>query len=1053
MTLLAQRKWNLKYTPDDGDLLQIFHIPALEDAVRYDRLTGFFDARALALAARGIEGLVHNGGRMRLVVGCTLGQAETQAIERGEELRALVEKRMKAVPLAPSDAAGRDALELLTWMIEHGFLDVKVAVPCDGRKRPIPNDGIFHEKAAIIEDREGDKIAWNGSLNETGKGWHGNWESINVYTSWGGEPQRVQKEEENFARIWAGQSGRLLTLDVPSAVRQELMRFLPEDDRLPARLKGRPPTPSPEPPPSPAPQPLHDLRNRVWSFIQNAPKLPDTGDLVGEATAAVTPWPHQVRAFERLYRNWPPKLLIADEVGLGKTIQAGLLLRQAWLAGRAKRILILAPKAVLPQWQIELREKFNLNWPIYDGAKLSWFPSPALRENGNTEKPVTRNDWHREAVVLVSSHLLRRQDRAKEVLENADPWDLVILDEAHHARRREPGNLGHFRPNAMLRLMHELKDRTQGLVLLTATPMQVHPVETWDLLNLLGMPEDWAEDAFLRFFEDTATDNPSNEAFERLAPMFQAMEQVSGEISNERVMQITGLSRIKASVVLEALRNRSSIPRRRLETSERQAAVKMLRRHTPVTNLISRHTRELLRRYSTENLLETKIADRNVIDEFIEMSAGEAALYKAVEDYISTTYNKASANVRSAVGFTMTVYRRRLASSINALRQTLERRLRAIEQRAALSAEGLDEDVMDEEQDGELLGFEEAADLEHIALAAEEKDDIAALLNQIRSLPHDTKADHLVARLAELRKAGYEQVMVFTQYTDTLDFLREKLRSPEIMCFSGRGGEILSASGRDWQQIGRDTAKQKFLEGEASVLLCSEAAAEGLNFQFCGALVNYDMPWNPMRVEQRIGRIDRLGQKHQAIQIVNLHYEGTVEADAYRVLRERIGLFQSVIGKLQPILAELPQRLSQAVLEPGGGTSTRSGIAGDIAARLQAAEADSFDLNALTDDDWKPRQRPQPALTLADLGRILHRAELMPPGQQSQRLGSKEFSLRLPGRQAPLRITTDPGFYEQNADSVELWSPGNPIFLPPDPETAPPIEPADLPGKLDDLLD
>ena len=89
------------------------------------------------------------------------------------------------------------------------------------------------------------------------------------------------------------------------------------------------------------------------------------GGRVGEITSAVTPWPHQVRAFERLYTDWPPKLLIADEVGLGKTIQAGLLLRQAWLAGRIKRILILVPKAVLQQWQIELREKLNLNWPIY----------------------------------------------------------------------------------------------------------------------------------------------------------------------------------------------------------------------------------------------------------------------------------------------------------------------------------------------------------------------------------------------------------------------------------------------------------------------------------------------------------------------------------------------------------------------------------------------------------------------------------------------------------------------------------------------------------------
>ena len=108
-------------------------------------------------------------------------------------------------------------------------------------------------------------------------------------------------------------------------------------------------------------------------------------------------------------------------MGLGKTIQAGLLLRQAWLAGRAKRILVLAPKALLKQWQIELREKFNLNWPIYDGRKLSRYPAHALR--GRHEREVDPRRWHEEPAVIASSHLVRRKDRAA-VLLDAEPWDL-----------------------------------------------------------------------------------------------------------------------------------------------------------------------------------------------------------------------------------------------------------------------------------------------------------------------------------------------------------------------------------------------------------------------------------------------------------------------------------------------------------------------------------------------------------------------------------------------------------------------------------------------------
>ena len=572
MTMLGDHEWKLKYTLDDGDLVTLFYVPALEDAERYDRLTGYFNASALALAARGIEGLVRNDGHMRLIVGCTLAPPEIEAIEKGEQLRDLVERHLTNLPLAPPDPASSDALELLAWMVARGHLDVKVAVPCDANSKPIPADGIFHEKAGIIEDRGGDKIAWNGSLNETAAGWRYNWESINVYTSWGPEPKRVADEEANFARIWANKAHRVIVLDVPAAVRRDLMRFMPHD--VPSRLKdpGEKPTkPSPEKPECEAKKlPPGDLRSRVWSFIQHAPSWPHGGASVGEATSAVTPWPHQTRAFERLYRDWPPKLLIADEVGLGKTIQAGMLLRQAWLAGRVKRILILAPKAVLKQWQVELREKFNLNWPIYDGRKLVWYPSPAWR--GRNERDVERDHWHREPVVIASSHLMRRSDRAAALLEEAEPWDLVVLDEAHHARRRAAGSPQEGGPNALLRLMQKLKNRTQGLIFLTATPMQVHPIEVWDLLNLLGLPPEWTAKAFLNFFDDIEQPNPSSDALDRMAQMFQSVERAYGEAKMEAVLRLVNLSRLKVNKVLRALRNDASIPRRQLETTERRAA-------------------------------------------------------------------------------------------------------------------------------------------------------------------------------------------------------------------------------------------------------------------------------------------------------------------------------------------------------------------------------------------------------------------------------------------------------------------------------------------------
>ena len=1052
--MLRDRAWKLKYTPDDGNLIESFYVPALEDAERYDRLTGYFNAGALALAARGVEGLVRNGGRMRLIAGCVLEPEEIAAIERGEELRARIERRLAEAPLAPPDAVAADALKLLAWMVAHGHLDVKVAVPCDIDGNPVRDAAIFHEKTGIVEDRAGDRLAWTGSLNETAAGWLHNWESIGVYTGWGPEPGRVDGEDDSFARLWADRARRAIVLDLPEAARRDLLRFMPAD-APPARLT---PTTSPDrtegvadrPAPPlvpPAPPPLSDLCNRVWSFIAEAPRSGPGGDRVGEATAAVAPWPHQARAFERLYGRWPPKLLIADEVGLGKTIQAGMLLRQAWLAGRAKRILILAPKAVLGQWQIELREKFNLNWPIYDGRRLVRYPSPALR--GRHERDAGPRGWLEEPAVIASSHLMRRRDRAEVLLEEADHWDLIVLDEAHHARRRAAGARREGGPNALLALMRALKDRTSGLVLLTATPMQVHPVELWDLLALLGLPPEWTAEAFLRFFDDIEQPGPPAAALDRMARLFQAVERTWGEVGGEAARDLAGLSRLKTRKVLRALRDEAGIPRRQLDADERRAALAIVRAQTPIRHLVSRHTRETLRRYFRAGTISTRVAERRVDDRFIPMTAAERAVYDDVEDYISTVYDRADEGERAAVGFVMTVYRRRLASSFRALRATLERRLAAIDSGDAAAPAGLDEDAPDDETADEILDAEEVGELERRAMAAEERAGIENLLGRIGGLPADSKLGRLTETLAGLRRDGYAQAMVFTQYADTMEFLRDALRAggeTRLMCFSGRGGEIPVAGG-GWRAIGRGDARRRFRSGEADVLLCTDAAAEGLNFQFCGALVNYDMPWNPMRVEQRIGRIDRLGQRHATIRVLNLHYEDTVETDVYRALRGRIGLFETVVGPLQPILAQLPRTLADAVLAGGEGASAVE----TIERRIESAESGGFDIDAMLGDDLAPAARAPSPVTMADLDRVIAAPDLMPPGADVRPLGRREYGLLAPGAAERLRVTTDPAYFEENAESVELWSPGNPSFRPPA-AVAPAREP--FSGKtLKDILD
>lgn len=468
-----------------------------------------------------------------------------------------------------------------------------------------------------------------------------------------------------------------------------------------------------------------------------------------------------------------------------------------------------------------------------------------------------------------------------------------------------------------------------------------------------------------------------------------------------------------------------------LQAGERRYALALMKFYSPTRVLISRHTRELLRRYHQAGKLAARIATRKVTDFLVTLSPAERELYEAVEDYISSTYDNASQNERTAVGFVMTIYRRRLASSFYALEQTLQKRLDMLEQREPVTQLSF-EDIPDDDMEDDVLDSDEAEKLEKKSLRFEEAQAIKQLLKRTRSLPVDTKVQSLMLIIEQLQRDGYKQIIVFTQYTDSLDFLRQQLiryrKAASILCFSGRGGERWN--NQSWENISREKTKQLFKEGEAEILLCTDAAAEGLNFQFCGALINYDMPWNPMKVEQRIGRIDRLGQQFETIRIINLLYENTVEADIYQTLRDRIGLFGAFVGKLQPILSRLPRAFSElALVSRDRQLTARTQAISDIQSNIQEQENTGFDLDELTLSSLEMPERNPPLYDLPYLDTVLKTPALLPPGYEAAPLaGDKDYKYVIPGRKEPIRVTTDPSFYEDHAESVELWSPGSPAF-------------------------
>jgi hypothetical protein len=376
----------------------------------------------------------------------------------------------------------------------------------------------------------------------------------------------------------------------------------------------------------------------------------------------------------------------------------------------------------------------------------------------------------------------------------------------------------------------------------------------------------------------------------------------------------------------------------------------------------------------------------------------------------------------------MTIYRKRLASSFYALQQTLRKRREGL-------LVGLtdtlftDEDLPDDDLDEESGDHDELSEMERAALLLDDRSAVEELLRGVETLPEDTKSKELRTILENLRAAGYKQVMVFTQFTDTLDFLRDALLKEtelKVLCFSGRGGEVSVGEGR-WSKVSREEVRRRFSRGDADVLLCTDAAAEGLNFQFCGALVNYDLPWNPMRVEQRIGRIDRLGQKYSRIRIVNMHYEDTVESAVYRVLRTRIGMFVNVVGKLQPILSQVAGQIARAILVKTDSEASEAIVEGiqNEAARAQDA---SFDLDSLLTADPIEITLSPPLYDLGDLGRVLGDHVRLVPEAIVHARSDKEFLYQTSGMLSHQRVSVSPEYYEDHYEDVELWSPGNPLF-------------------------
>ncbi|MGA1623506.1 MAG: helicase-related protein [Synechocystis sp.] len=450
--------------------------------------------------------------------------------------------------------------------------------------------------------------------------------------------------------------------------------------------------------------------------------------------------------------------------------------------------------------------------------------------------------------------------------------------------------------------------------------------------------------------------------------------------------------------------------------------------HTPLKDKMFRHTRETLREYYRRGLLERDIPTRQVHDQAIALEpTREAELYRQVSDYVRDFYRLAQTEERKALGFLMTLYRKRLTSSFYAIQASLQRRLEAL---LTQQGNGLTEDdyqELDEQEDAVIDGLNHFFEPVH----PQEIEYLEEMLRQFENTGEDTKFSHLLTTLRH-EFQHRDSVIIFTQYTDTLDFLREELRQvygAQIACYSGRGGEKWQVD--QWHTVPKEQIKREFRQGDIQILLCTESASEGLNLQTCGVLINYDLPWNPMRVEQRIGRIDRIGQTYPQVTIHNFYYDGTVEAKVYQRLRERIENFSSVVGGLQPILARIPTLIEQATMsaDPQEEDVLFAAFDHDLADPPLKVTLDSM-LQMDVEADIASLRQPQPPspITQADMEQWLTTSHTLHQAQiQWQKMSEDTWHLHHPDHPTPHTVTFDPQRFEENPD-LQLMAIGNRIF-------------------------
>ncbi len=921
-----------------------FYIPVLKQSVAYDRATGYFSVESLLHAASGIAGLIENGGRMRLMLGAhdvpkELWEAYQMGLRSGREVVEAIARCIADGLEKIEDVLVKRRLEALAWMFNKGILEVKVVLP---RHLYLGQTGIFHYKSLIFKDKEGGIIAAEGSANETEPAYTVNGERIVVFYSWReGDKERVTDLVQSFERIWNAEHPDFEVFNLPEAVYRAIVKFEPKS------------IPQVE---TTAPQIAAPGLLPACRFVRILPRI---RCLAHMGLGPVRLYPHQARAVSLARERYPFRILFADEVGLGKTIEAGACIKLLWMTGYVRRVLVLAPKNVARQWWDELRGKFGL--PAYLFNPPNTFLAPDEKSF-----PVYGNPFDAVDLAVASWHYVRGRRGSEPELFKARPFDLVLIDEAHAARVTR-SEFTSPRPTRLNELAMALSASTPHVFLLTATPLQLNELEMLDLLRILGLGGPWVhEDAFKRYY-DAMNRRPADRSDDDWLHLFGLISWFAKtylEDKHREVVVSSFLSGTEANEFFGILASghsdafRSFL--RRLDVDDRDRLDRVLRGLMPTSWFMIRNTRDRLKKAGY------KFPERRIENDDVVLSGKHADLLSDLNDYLENYYDGyrsfLKGDERRGFGLIRAVYHQRFVSSFASAYQTVKRRREALEALLEGDEERLRELAYDMLEDvGEDVDEEDV--LEDMRAAVERARSLVEReLEKLRSLeaslvPYssavtaadDPKLREVQRVVQHLRNEG-RKVLVFSKFTDTVDivrdFLGQWLGADRVGTYTGRGGEVWDSRSKAWRVVEKEDVRRA-LEKQVDVLVCSEAASEGLNLQAASAVVNVDMPWNPARVEQRIGRVDRIGQAADVVKVVNVWYPDSYEARMYRVLFERQHIWWIIVGPASGIIA---QRLVESFEGGLSGARLKDRIA-EVVEQVERSKDEAVKLTRIFPED------------------------------------------------------------------------------------------------------